>query len=581
MRRSAVVPLVLALYLLPPHATQAQAPEAPPGDGRARQVDSLGAAYTGSGSPGLAVAVVQEGRVLMTRGYGLADLEHRVPVTPATVFDAASVAKQFTGLAVATLVVQGRLRLGDDVRRYLPELPDVRARYGRPITVADLVHHTSGLRDWPGTLAAAGWDLDDVISREQILDMAARQRTLNFAPGAEHEYSNTGYVLLAEVVARVTGRPFAAWMEEQVFRPLGMGRTRVRSDRREVIADRAYGYVRGDTGYRVVPDNLTAPGSSSLFTTAADLARWLANFDARVAGGDSALALARTPGALASGVRVPYAFGLALGEHGGLPTVNHDGGWAGFGAYVVHFPRQRLGVAVLSNGAADAEQAAYAVADVFLGATPSRPGPVATAPANTPVGAQGGAPVEVPPATLDAYAGLYKYRPGLYVRVRRAGGGLTAHATGEPEYPAVTRSPTEFWVAPYRSALVFPAAPGGAPTPHVVQRGRVLPRVPEPATGGWTPGPLAAYAGEYVSDELQRPSASRRAGGDSALVLRHPRTARSGSPARTGRLRRLHLFVLSVEFQRGRRGAGHRLRARRQRAEPGHPLLQTPDLTPQ
>ena len=157
-----------------------------------RLVDSLFAEYTLGLSPGAAVAVVRDGKVLLAKGYGYASLEHRTPITTATVFDVASVSKQFAGLAVAMLVDQGRIKLTDDIRKYLPELGDV----GRTITIDHLVHHTSGLRDWPGTLRLAGWQFDDVISFSQILTFAANQRTLNFAPGSEYMYSNTGYNLL-------------------------------------------------------------------------------------------------------------------------------------------------------------------------------------------------------------------------------------------------------------------------------------------------------------------------------------------------------------------------------------------------
>jgi CubicO group peptidase (beta-lactamase class C family) len=267
-------------------------------DARAARVDALFERFNRAPSPGVAVAVVRDGKVLLRRGYGLADLEHNVPITPSTVFDTASIAKQFTGLAVAMLATEGKIKLTDDIRTTIPELPDL----GQRITIDHLLHHTSGIRDWPGALAAGGWRWDDVILYRDILAMAYRQRALNFAPGAEHHYSNTGYNVLAELIKRVTGKPLRAWTEEQFFRPLGMTSTHFRDDYTEVIANRAFGYGKGKDGkFHATPDNLAAPGSSSLFSSVDDLARWLINFDEAKVGGKEAIALSRTPGKLNDG----------------------------------------------------------------------------------------------------------------------------------------------------------------------------------------------------------------------------------------------------------------------------------------
>jgi len=293
------------------------------------RIDSLFAPYSRTDAPGLAIAVVRDGRTIFAKGYGMADLEHRVAITPSTVFDVASVSKQFTGLAIAMLVGDGKIRLDDDVRRYIPEMANI----GQPITINHLVHHTSGLRDWPGSLGLAGWSFDDVISFEQILTMAYHQRSLNFVPGSEYTYSNTGYNLLAETVQRVTGQSFRAWTDANLFRPLGMTRTVFRDDHTVVIPDRALGYSRAADGrWHAVTNNLTALGSSSLMSTVEDLARWVINFDSMRVGGAQAMALTRTRGVLNDGSTIPYAFGLSHGEYRGAATIGHTGSWAGFHA---------------------------------------------------------------------------------------------------------------------------------------------------------------------------------------------------------------------------------------------------------
>jgi CubicO group peptidase (beta-lactamase class C family) len=523
--------LVLAAHAASSGAALAQDPAA----ARAQRVDDLFSRLNDGTSPGLAVAVVRDGEVLLSEGYGFASLEHEAPITPSTVFDLASLAKQFTGLAIAMLVDRGEIRLEDDVRLHIPELPD----FGRPITIAHLLHHTSGLRDWPGTLRIAGWRYDDVISFDQILRMAYAQQDLNFQPGSEYTYSNTGYVLLAELVSRVTGRSFRDWMDEQVFRPLGMGDSHVHDDHTEVVRNRAYGYRSAGGGqYRLTPNNLTAAGSSSLFSTVEDLARWLIAMDEPVAIGEGAAALMLTRGVLNDGSTIPYAFGMGHGEHRGLAMVSHSGSWASFSTYIVRFPAQRFGVVVLANGGAtNAARAAFDVVDIFLEDE-----------LEAPDAGRRDAPerVAVAPAILDDYAGLYRLGPGWYARIRRDGSALRVRATNEDEFPMAAMSETEMWVEAYDVSMTFARDAEGRVT-HLTYRGMRAPRVEErPAP---TRPDLEALVGEYASEELD--TAYRVELEGDALVMRH---------LRHGTLPLSHVWadefaasggvVGSVEFQR-------------------------------
>jgi CubicO group peptidase (beta-lactamase class C family) len=474
-----------------------------------RAVDDLFSKFDRSGSPGAAVAVVRDGKVVVSKGYGLASIENQIPISSSTVFDVASVAKQFTGLAVAMLVQQGSISLGDDIRKYIPELHDM----GSTITIGHLLHHTSGLRDWPATLHVAGWQFDDVISFDQILWMAYNQTTLNFTPGAEYTYSNTEYNLLAEMVARVTGTSFRAWTDEHIFGPLGMTHTHFREDRTEVIPNRAFGYAQAPDGaYHITTDNLVASGSSSLFTTADDLTKWLINFDNAAVGGRSAIALMLTRGVLNDGSSIPYAFGVIRGDYRGLPTVEHDGGWASFSTFAGRFPEQRFGVIVLANsGSIDATRLAREVADILLETELAPRRPAGPAGATMPS-------VEVAPAILDSYAGLYRLGPGWYVRIRRDGRELKARATREAEFPMTPRSQGEFWVEDYQSSMTFERTRTGDTT-YLTYHGQRHPRLDEP--GPLTRAQLADFAGEYFSDELQ--TSYRVEARDSALVMLHPR----------------------------------------------------------
>lgn len=516
-----------------------------PADPRVGRVDSLFAELNRTPPPGHAVAVVRDGRVLLRKGYGFASIEHRVPITPSTVFDAASLAKQVTGLAVAMLVSEGKIKLGDDIRTHVPGLPDL----GRPITVAHLLHHTSGLRDWTSTLSVGGWRPGDVITSQQILTMAVNQRTLNFTPGAEHFYSNTGYNLLAEMIHKVTGRPFHEWAGENIFRPLGMVSTHFRHDHTEVIANRASGYEdQGDRSYRSTPNNLAAPGSSSLFTTADDMARWVINFHEGRVGGQAAMSLMRTRGALNDGTAIPYAFGIEHGSHRGLSTLAHAGSWASFNSYVVYFPQQKFGVVVLANSnSTDARDAAFKIANIYLEKELAPAGPWQHA-------ALAAGPVAVmPQAVLDEYAGLYRLEPGRYVRIKRSRETLTAQATNEFRVLMSPRSEREFWVPAYGAPMVFHRDAAGKVT-HLELRNWRAPRVDESVSH--PPAQPSDYAGVYESEELD--TIYRVVVNGGSLELQHRRLGAIPLALlwgeEFGALHEIHWFVRSVEFKRGAEG---------------------------
>lgn len=334
-------------------------------DSLSSQVDALFRGWHRPDSPGAAVLVMRNGEIVHMKGYGMANLEHGVPIRPGTVFDIASVSKQFAGMAIAMLVQEGKLSMEDDVRLYIPELPE----FGDPIRIRHLVHHTSGIRDWPGTLGMAGWDYMDVISFEQILQMAFHQRELNFPPGAEYAYSNTGYNLLAELVSRVTGTSFRDWTREHIFEPLGMHASHFHDDHTEVVPHRAESYRPSANGeFRRVVSSLTALGSSSLFTTVEDLARWIANFDDPIVGGPDVVEQMHQPGVLNGGDTISYAYGVGIDEHRGATTVSHGGSWAGYRSTLLRFPEHALSIVILANVSdLGPGPLGYRVAEIYLG----------------------------------------------------------------------------------------------------------------------------------------------------------------------------------------------------------------------
>jgi CubicO group peptidase (beta-lactamase class C family) len=384
-------------------------PEEPAATTPAGRAQQFLAAYGDSAGPGFAVAVVQHGRVLFRGGYGQANLEYGVPITPSTVFDAASVAKQFTAFGIALLHERGTLSLDDDVRKYIPELPD----YGQLITVRHLVHHTSGVRDWIEASIIGGLRREDVTLARDVLGFAYRQRELNFAPGAEMSYSNTGYSLLARVIEVASGTPFPNWMAENVFGPLGMTSTRFPSGHGVLVPQRAQSYVVGaDGSWQNISDNLSARGGSSLFTTADDFTRWLLNFGTHRVGTAATHQVARRPGVLRNGDSTAYAFGLYRASYRGLPRLEHDGGWVGYASMMHYYPSIDAGIVVLANSASPtAGRVADDLADTFFAQHLARPVPAVTGEARAASGGTSrgaAAPAWAPPATeLTTYAGEY------------------------------------------------------------------------------------------------------------------------------------------------------------------------------
>lgn len=334
------------------------------------QVDQLFAAWDKPGSPGAAVAVVRGGEIIYKRGYGLANLEYDIPITPATVFHVASVSKQFTAMAILLLEKQGKLSIDDDIHKYLPELAD----FGARITLRHLLNHTSGLRDQWELLGMAGWRLDDVITQRQILSMVFHQKELNFPPGSEHLYCNTGFTLLAEIVRRVSGRSLREFAQEAMFKPLGMASTHFHDDHEMVVRNRAYSYRPDGPGFKLAALNYANAGATSLFTTVEDLAKWAHNFEAPHVGDAALIARMETPGVLNDGTKLDYACGLTIGDMHGLRVVQHSGGDAGYRSHIMMFPDEKFAVVVLANLATmQPSRLAAQVAGIYLGDRASRP----------------------------------------------------------------------------------------------------------------------------------------------------------------------------------------------------------------
>ena len=384
--KTTLVALLFAVLCSPARAFQLDATT------QAR-IDEVFSEFDRTTGPGCAVGVVQDGRLVFERGYGMGSLDHGIPLTGSSVFYLASVAKQFTAAAVLIAADEGYLSLDDDLRQHIPEFPD----YGSRVTVRNLLHHTGGVRDYLSLMNLAGIPLENVLSDEDMLGLIVRQKALNFAPGTEFLYSNSGYVLLAEVVHRATGRSLREYADEKIFGPLGMTATHFHDDRTHVVRGRVFSYDRTDDGEWATNYlmNFDKVGDGGLYSTVADLARWDRAFYDDLLGVPSFADAMYERGVLASGDAIDYARGLDVRRRRGLRRVTHNGGLMAFRTMIARYPDQRTTVITLCNdGSANSGRLSAAVEDIVLEGRflEARREPQTSAP--SPTDATASAPVE-------------------------------------------------------------------------------------------------------------------------------------------------------------------------------------------
>jgi len=328
------------------------------------RADQLMKSWYPQNEAGAAIVVLKNNKVIFKSLKGLANLEYKIPITDSSTFELASCSKQFTGFAIAMLINQGLISLDDDVRNYLPELPD----FGKKITIGDLIYHTSGLRNWDAMSNAMGLRPDDVLTIEMIYKMICSTSELNFVPNEKFSYTNTGYNLLALILERVTHNKFSVWMTENIFNPLDMKNTLVKDDINKVIANKVYSYKSDFNGFTANTDDVSAMGSTSVYSSINDLTEWVKNFNSGKVGGKNVLTLLNKKSKLNNGDSLNfYSFGNGFGSHKGIANIEHLGLISGFRTVISRYPEQNLAIVFLSN---DNNDAAYnhcwAITDLFL-----------------------------------------------------------------------------------------------------------------------------------------------------------------------------------------------------------------------
>jgi CubicO group peptidase (beta-lactamase class C family) len=490
VRKAARLSLFVLLAVLPA-ALDAQAPA-----GADTRIDRIFARWDSERTPGCAVAAEQDSRAVVSRAYGMAELEHGVANAPGTVFEAGSVAKQFTAAAIMLLVLEGRLSLDDEVRTHVPELP----AYPTPVTVRHLVHHTSGLRDWGSVAAIAGWGRGErVHSHAHVLDILARQSALNYPAGAAYSYTNSGYNLMAVIVERVSGVPFAEFSRQRIFEPLGLRDTQWRDDFRRIVPRRSTAYAARGDGFVTDRPNEHVHGNGGLLTTVADLLRWDRALESGEGlGGAAFVRLMHERGVLTDGTVIAYAGGVQIGSRRGAPEVSHTGATGGYRAFLGRYPEQRLRVAVLCNvGAVDPGGVGRQVADLFLDGPFPAPG---AEPARSAA-----RPVRLPAAALRAREGVYRdAATGAPMRLVVEDGALRIQ--GGARLVPVSRD--VFRVGDGGRELVFEPARGGRPRVRLLEPGSADGSRQEAAfepVDAFEPtaSELAAYAGRFHSDDAE------------------------------------------------------------------------------
>jgi CubicO group peptidase (beta-lactamase class C family) len=459
------------------------------------KVDRVFAEWNTTSSPGCALAVVKDDHVVYEHGYGMANLELGIAITPQSVFDIGSVSKQITAMAILLLAQEHRLSLDDDIRKYLPEMPD----YGSTITIRHMLHHTSGLRNYDDLFDLQGIPEADLTTDRDAMELILRQKGVNFRAGEEFLYSDTNYFLMSQIVKRVTGQTLRQFAQDRIFGPLQMTSTHFHDDHTMIVPRRATGYApHKGGGFEIDMSNFEQLGDGSVMTTVEDLFKWDQNFDHPLVGGADAIRQLTTPGTLNNGQTIPYAMGIFLDHYRGLNWIHHSGEWVGYRAALSRFPDQHFSTLVLCNcvGSMSPMTMAQRVADVYLAEEFARAenGP---SPKTSP---------NVPLTELKQYVGTYwsqkngafrkfvlrddkliMVAPGMTYDLLPLGGGQFEALEADIEH----KDRYIFHAVKNGSNFQLEAVEGGVPVSY------------EAVRPGLESSHLADYAGSYANDELR------------------------------------------------------------------------------
>ncbi len=460
-------------------------------------VDSLFSDWNRTDVPGCALGIIQEGEVIYAKGYGMADLEHHLPITPSSVFYLGSVSKQFVTFCILLLEEQGKLDLDDEIQQYLPDFPE----YQAPLTIRHFIHHTSGVRDYLTLMSLKGRSYLDHIEEEEVYRLIKRQEALNFTPGEKYLYSNSCYFMLSMIVEEASGQTLREFAEEHIFGPLGMDNTLFYDDNTDLIENRVFSYQKTEQGFDNLILRFDLVGSGGVYSNIEDLLLWDQNFyDNKLGkGGPAIIEKMHEEGRLNNGESSGYAFALVNDTYKGLRTVSHSGSLAGYRSQLLRFPDQAFSVAILANRSdANPTGKAYQVADIFLKdqfVEEENPAEQTAATPNT------SAAKPLPPKRLS---GAYGFRPGYQVNISVEGDSLRVEHSWNNNSYAIARKAGNTFQNPDEPNVYFTFSEvkdGATQMLTVLDNGQktVCQRkeMVEPATVN-----LEAYAGNYYCKEL-------------------------------------------------------------------------------
>lgn len=467
---------------------------------QADQVDSLIHHYYQEGKPGIAIAIVKDGKMIHNQALGLANMEHNIPLSDSTAFLIASVSKQFTAYLALKLEREGKLNMSEDVRTYLPELQSL----SHKITLYQLANHTHGLPNVSELANVKGFGISDRLWHQDVVDMALKIKTFNFKPGEQYQYNNTGFVLLAEIIERVSEMSFQEALVNNIFQPLGMNNSLAVPSPNMIIKNKAASYTLTNNGYIRFDNNIMSNGSAGIRTTIKDMTKWAKHFQETVKDNNSIFAQMVQPSTLNTGKRLPYGLGLETKNHKGLQAVFHGGGTAGHRAYILHIPEHNFSVIILGNAKDYWPLAiAYKVVDIYLRDQIKEP------------------LVKNKPTTyksLASYEGVYEYCPGNYISFTVQGDTLYMGMVGSPGNIAITRLSDNTFVYPYypESKLIFT----NNKVNHYIADFLYVWQKTKPVLKKYQPGELKKFTGFYHNEELN--TTYQIVIENDQLIARHP-----------------------------------------------------------
>ena len=465
-------------------------------------------------TPGGAIMVIRDGKVIYEKSFGMANLTHDVPFEISTPTNIGSTSKQFTAFGIAMLEEKGLLSIDDDIRMYIPELPDL----VDTVRLRHLISHTSGYREYINSLLMGGRQMGDMVRLEEIIPMVQNQPALQNKPGETYNYNNTGYALLAMVIERVTGEKFPEWMNENIFLPLGMTQTLVRTHPGQIISGNAQGYIKTEEDtFMEAMDIPASAGAGGIYTTMPDLAKWINNFYYPKLGNKELIGKIKTPFNLNNGDTMNYAYGLILSELNGLKMVDHGGADIAHRSMFMMFPDVKGAVVTQSNNSGFSGQIAYKIAEIFFADV------MEIKDEKKPTDSSEDFVYDV--KKFDELAGRYELEvaPGFILEFRREEEKLITQATGQSAVELFASSDSTFYLKVVEAAVTFHRNEEGA-VDHITlhQNGdHRANRIFEPA---WKPNEddIRMYVGRYFSKELEA-FYNIALNEDNNLVLQHRR----------------------------------------------------------